>query len=213
MRHTGLAVVEARWWKEGNDSVRPLFETVAGITEGNPHAVRYDMFADEGSLARIIGQIATDPTYHSIYIGAHGDENSIVGLDDASISRTKFRNMLIKSNENGIIKGIYFGSCLIGTEKNAAFWLTENSDTNIEWIAGYRESVDWIDSSAIDMIFWSKYLYERKQNKSRKRNKKSDLQILKNSANEMKSLMPSIFTKLGFNIYYVDRSGTINSIW
>jgi hypothetical protein len=31
MPHTGLAVVESRWWESGNDSVRPLFETVAGM--------------------------------------------------------------------------------------------------------------------------------------------------------------------------------------
>jgi len=98
MTHTGLAVVESRWWTQGNDSVRPLFETLAGIVEGNPHSVRYDMFAEENSLTAIISNLSTNGSYHSLYIGAHGDDSNIGGLEDTQISRTKIRNMFSNSN-------------------------------------------------------------------------------------------------------------------
>jgi len=204
MVHTGLAVAEARWWNNGNDSVRPLFETLAGIVEGNPHSVRYDMFVDESSLTKIIQEL-TVGDFHSLYIGSHGNENAIGGLGDIEISRAKLRNMLRNSNSGGSISGLYFGSCLIGTAKNAAFWLTEAPTTGLQWVAGYTESVDWIDSSAIDMIFWSKYLHERKTNRSRKKGKKTEIQMMRSAS--------TVFNELGFNIYHLDTGGALTSVW
>ena len=213
LAHTGLAVAESRWWKSGNDSVRPLFETLAGIVEDNPHSVRYDMFSEECSLASIVEDVCDDGEYHSLYVGAHGDDNSIAGLGEAEISRVKLRNMLRNHNSGGEIKGVYFGSCLIGTERNAAFWLTDTPTTGLQWVGGYKTSVDWIDSSAIDMIFWSKYLHERKRNRSRRKGKRSELQMVKHAALEMKTLMPSIFNQMGFNIYHLDSGGSLASVW
>jgi hypothetical protein len=213
MAHTGLAVVESRWWDDGNDSVRPLFETVSGIVEGNPHSVRYDMFADDPSLTIIIDNIAASGNFHSVYIGAHGDENSIGGLGNAEISRARLRNILRAANGKGAISGLYFGSCLVATDRNATFLLVDQPPTGLKWIAGYNKSVDWVDSSAVDMIFWSKLLHERKVNRSRRRNKKSALEMMKHASSEMKKLVPTIFNEMGFNIYYLDNGGVLASVW
>jgi hypothetical protein len=213
MHHTGLAVIESRWWTDGNDSVRPLFETLAGIVEGNPHSVRYDMFIEKTSLSELIVDIAAKGTCHSIYIGAHGNDTMIKGLGKAEISRTVLRNMLSKSNKKATVTGIYFGSCLVGTKENAAFWLSKKAKTGLKWVAGYTKSINWIDSSAIDMIFWSKYLNERKTNRSRKKNKKTDLEMVKLAASEMKKLMPTVFDQLGFNIYHLDTGGAFSYVW
>lgn len=213
MVHTGLAVIESRWWEDGNDSVRPLFETVASIVEGNPHSVRYDMFAEERSLATTVEDLCCDGHYHSIYVAAHGDETSIGGLGAAEISRTKLRNMLRSHNKRRKVTGLYLGSCLIGTERNASFWLCERPSTGLQWIAGYASSVDWVDSSAIDMIFWSKYLHERRRNRSRRKGKKTEIQMVKHAASEMKALMPTIFHQLGFNVYHLDSGGSLVAVW
>lgn len=213
MPHTGLAIVESRWWKSGNDSVRPLFETLSGIVEDNPHSVRYDMFAEEHSLWSIIADICSDDLYHSIYIGAHGDEGSIGGIGGAGISRAKLRNILKNCNGAGHIRGLYFGSCLIGTARNAEFWLAASAGTGIKWVGGYNKSVDWIDSSAIDMIFWSKYLHERKRNRSRRKGKWTELDMVKHAAGEMKVLMPTVFNEMGFNIHHLDSGGSLVSVW
>ncbi|MBL8649293.1 MAG: hypothetical protein JNL35_02685 [Sphingopyxis sp.] len=213
MQHTGLAVVESRWWSDGNDSVRPLFETLAGIVESNPHAVRYDMFAEHNSLSQIIESLCSSGKIHSIYIGAHGDDVSIHGQGDASISRTKLRNMFRKANKKGNVSGLFFGSCLVATNQNASYWLTKTSSTKLKWIAGYTKNVDWIESSAVDMIFWSKLLEERRKNRSRRNNKKTEIEIVKSASREMKKLMPTIFSEMGFNVYFNDSSGNIDSVW
>src|SRR5262249_535799 len=149
------------------------------IVEGNPHSVRYDMFAEENSLLQIINSIADDREIHSIYIGAHGDDSRIAGLDEADISRARLRNMLRNANVSGSISGLYFGSWLIANERNALFLLSDTPTTGLKWIAGYTKIVDWIDSSAVDMIFWSKYLHERRTNRSRRRDRKSEISMVK----------------------------------
>ncbi|QTL05317.1 hypothetical protein J5J86_08530 [Aquabacter sp. L1I39] len=214
MAETGLAIVECRWWSVGNDSVRPLFETLAGIVEGNPHDIRYYMFADRSSLNCILGEIGNDKLVHSIYIATHGNETELSGLNETKISRTELRNSIRNYNSKGHIKGLYFGSCLIANKKNAEFLLLEGG-TRLSWIAGYEQSVDWIDSSAIDMIFWSKYLEERKKHRSKKgpNSKKSEIQMVRDAAKEMKNLMPSIFTQMGFNIYFVSNNASVDSVW
>jgi hypothetical protein len=210
---TGLSVAESRWFESGNDSVRPLFETLAGIVEGNPHGFRYDMFSEAASLENIITDVCDNGAYHSFYIAAHGSEDCIYGLNDNRISRTVLRNILRSHNTNCTVSGLYFGSCSVATRNNAAFLLDSEQPTNLTWVAGYSEPVNWIDSSAIDMIFWSKYLHERKRNRSRKRGKRSELEMIQHAASEMKMLMPTIFTALGFNIYYLDTGGTLTWVW
>lgn len=168
--------------------------------------MRYDMFVDETSLTKRIQEL-TPGDFHSLCIGSHGNESAIGGLGDCEISRAELRNMLRNSNFGGEIKGLYFGSCLIGTARNASFGLTETPTTGLEWVAGYVKSVDWIDSSAIDMIFWSKYLHARKTNRSSGKGKRTEIQVVKAASSEMKKLMPTIFTELGFNICHLDTGG------
>jgi hypothetical protein len=78
---------------------------LAGIVEGNPQSIRYDMFVEETSLSQIISDVASKPDLHSIYVGAHGDDTSICGLGGAQISRARLRNMLRNSNRRGSIAG------------------------------------------------------------------------------------------------------------
>ena len=41
--HTGIAVLESKWWPNRNTSIRPLFDMVAEITKEDPHAYHYEM--------------------------------------------------------------------------------------------------------------------------------------------------------------------------
>ncbi len=210
---TGLAVIEARWWDDGNHSVRGVFESVCGIATANPFAFRYDMFCDESSLGTSVGHVAADPQFHSIYLAAHGDEQGLQGSPGHDISRAKLRNIMRNSNQNHTITGLYFGSCLICNEVNANFLFDQQKGIGVNWIAGYSKSVDWVISTSVDMVFWSFLFQERKRNKSRKKGKKSDLQIALHAASEMKKVMPTIFNELGFNMYHLDGGQNLTKVW
>jgi hypothetical protein len=147
------------------------------------------MFAEEGSLSRVISDVAAEGDFHSVYIGAHGDANSVYGIGDVPIGRARLRNMFRTANAKGPIAGLYFGSCSIASSANASFWLTEPPTTGLQWIAGYTENVDWVDSAAVDMIFWSKYLRERQLNRGKRRGKKTELEMVKQASSAVKGLV------------------------
>lgn len=210
---TGLAVMEARWWDDGNHSVRGLFESVCGLATGNPFSFRYDMFCDRSSLATSLGHVGADQTFNSVYLAAHGDEAGLQGSPNHDISRAQLRNLFREANQNFWISGLYFGSCLICNEANARFFFDQANGIRVNWIAGYSKSVDWVVSSCVDMIFWSYLIQEKRTNKSRKKGKKSDLQVALHAASEMKKVMPTIFNELGFNMYHLDGGQNLTKVW
>ena len=61
---------------------------LSGLIVGNPHAFRYDMFAEEQSLSKITTDIVKYRRFDSVYIAAHVDRYSINGSGTAQISLT-----------------------------------------------------------------------------------------------------------------------------
>ena len=196
-----IAIVESRWWKTGNHSVRDLFEAVAAIHYDNPSAFFYDMFADRSSLEAVFQARVQDTTTEVIYIASHGNATSIGATPNTSISRAEFRNILKTTNTGSRIKGLFFGTCLTGNTETAKFIL-QDAATNLTWVAGYRESVDWVDGSAIDMVFTSKLAALYVANKSKKKNKLSPRNMAHEAATQLVKLIPGAHSQYGFNIYF-----------
>lgn len=195
-----FSVIESRWWGDGNHSVRPLFEALAGIHFDNPSAFYYDMFSEKKSLSTGLSMRCKDGQTQVVYLATHGDSTTIGGASQQYTSRTELRNMLIMHNTTQQVKGLYFGTCLTGN-KDLAKFLLEAPKTNLEWIAGYRESVDWIDGSAIDMIFFSKLAEQYLKNSSRRKGKKTPAEMAQIAGTELLHLVPGASSKYGFNIF------------
>lgn len=196
-----FSVVESRWWPEGNHSVRALFEAVASIHYDNPSAFAYDMFADKSSLATVMNLRGTDKRTEVVYLASHGDETNIGPNATNAISRTEARNIVISANKKKQIKGLFLGTCLTGNAAVARFFL-ENTSTNLEWVAGYSKSVNWVDGSAIDMIFFSKLAELYVANKSKKKGKSSPRAMAHTAATAMLKLVQGAHSAYGFNIYF-----------
>lgn len=148
-----LAVLESRWWETGNDSVRGLFDMLAGMHKDNPFAYHYEMFNNADSLKELIPRVAQMRDVHNIYIGAHGDEDGSALLCPGDrVSRTVLMNML-KPISARRIYGLFLGCCGVGLQTEW-FMLKE---MKLTWIAGYTKSVDWVHSSVMDLFFWHAY--------------------------------------------------------
>lgn len=195
-----IAVLETRWWDQGNHSIRPIFEAVAAIHFDNPSAFFYDMFADESSLNTVLQQRSADNVTKVIYLATHGNDTHIGPNATKAISRTKLRNAVKTANLQGQVSGLYLGTCYTGNTDTATF-LLDSGGTKLDWVAGYTESVDWIEGSAIDMVFFHRLAEEYRKNKSRSRGKLSDLEIAKRAATETFKLIPGAHSKYGFNLY------------
>ena len=201
MNHAPFSIVETRWWEDGNNSVRALFEAVAALQYENPSAFLYDMFCDESSLDTIMHQRCTDGKTHVVYLATHGNEEATaIGHDESTlISRTKFRNILRNANAKGKLTGLYLGTCYMAQNKTIEF-LMDSGRTKLSWMAGYTESVDWIEGSAIDMVFFNYLAQEYRKNKSSKK-KKTGAEMAKTAATELMRLIPSAHSKYGFTFH------------
>lgn len=202
MAKSHFSILEARWWDNGNHTVRHLFAAVAELHYGNPSAFYYDMFADRGSLAALLNVRGADETTEVVYLATHGDEKSFAGVGDVSISRTELRNAFAAANGKRQMKGLFLGTCLAGNHDMAEFMLDKSS--GLDWVAGYREEVDWIDGSAIDMIFFSRLAEQYVANVSRKKKKFTALEMAHAAASDLLKLVSGAHSKYGFNLYHVE---------
>ena len=196
-----FSVIESRWWDSGNHSVRSLFEAVASIHYDNPSAFYYDMFADKSSLGSVLNSRGIDGQSEVIYLASHGDESGVAPGSGSKISRAELRNILTYANSQKQIRGLFLGTCLTGNAKVANF-LFKGAGTNLDWVAGYSNSVDWIDGSAIDMIFFSKLAELYRINKGKKKGKLTAIAMAHTAATSMVKLVQGAHSTYGFNIYF-----------
>jgi len=160
-----LAVLESRYWTKGNDSVKPAFDLLANVHQGNPNSYHYEMFNDKTSLQEVLPRIAASSRIHHVYVASHGWRKGIVGSDGGTISITVISNLLEKISERKLY-GIYFGSCLFGDQTVRLL-----EATNLTWLAGYTTSVDWMSSVLLDLFFWDAYYWSnivQAENKSKR---------------------------------------------
>ena len=200
-----FSVIESRWFPEGNHTVKPIFEAIASIYYENPSAFFHDTFTEKKSLDSHFSIRGMDKTTEVIYLATHGDEKNNICTQTQSISRTELRNTIENNNTKKQIKGLFFGTCFTGNQDIAGH-LLEYKHSHLEWVAGSSEDVDWIDGTAIDMIFFSKLAEEYKSNKKRKKGKYSARKMAHIAATELLKIVPGAFTHYGFNIFFHERN-------
>ena len=163
MKRHELAVIEGRWFKKKNQSVRPVFDSLVDLLYGTPHAYFHHQFSSAAALGHVIAHVAsTDARF--LYIGAHGDDAAIygsIGDDEGKVSRTQLRNVLWKCWDEGVgdFDGLFLGSCSFVTPENAEYILCgEKAPKKLKWIAGYSRDADWVDSTLLDTLFLRRVL-------------------------------------------------------
>ena len=184
-----VAVVESRWWEDGNTSVRGLFDLIATIKKGNPDKYYYEMFNNACSLKEIICRASEKDEIRNLYIAAHGWEDGICGAEQHcrnGISRRRLGNML----SNKELSGLYLSSCFTANPDTTTF-LLERSE--VRWIAGYSEKVDWLEGASIDLYFWASYYRSRDVGTV-------DERIRRVSTNLKDHMLPAC-KRFGFNIF------------
>lgn len=195
-----LAVMEMKWFRGLNISMRGVFDFLTDIHFKNAHSYHYEMFNDARAFKEIFCRLSSLNGIHDIYVAAHGDISGIVGSNEKIISQTILKNIIESSNNaRGRLDSVYFGCCLFGN--NLAMEKLLCAGNSIKWIAGYENSVDFIDSSSLDLIFWNRYWKNKNDNKSI-----TTLQNIQKTIVELKKDADGLMTRLGFQVYVWDRS-------
>lgn len=193
---TKIAVVEGKWFKDKNISIRSLFDLVSDINFDSPHEYHYEMFNNDAAFQEIIERLAVTDSVHNLYIAAHGNKGALVGSNHVEISLAKVRNSIKRiSQSDGKMHSIYFGSCSFGNQSNLESLLLSAENNQIRWVAGYTKDVDFIKSSFLDALFWNLYIRDESE---------APLQKVKNVCNTLLCDVGGMVEELGFKVLAFD---------
>lgn len=184
-----ILVLESPWNSQSlkSTSVWPFVSEFANVIGIKAY---HQAFLDKESFLHWVKKYNDEdvPSPKLLYVAAHGDKGRISGLLKGINSLT-ISDALEKS-EN--IRYVHFGSCLFGKEENLESLL--HSAKHLHWVAGYESSVDWIDSTVFDILFWRR-MYARDED-----NKGFKSQTI---ANDMLSNeIPGLAKSLAFRFHY-----------
>lgn len=190
---TNIAVIESRWWNNSNTSVRGLFDLISDMNFDSPHAYHYEMANSEAAMKETLYRVATRRNCKYLCLATHGSDDGLEMHNDDTLSRTEIRNILIrvKKTPNTKLHGLHLASCSFGTKSLAEFIFQK--DVGIEWIAGYNKDIDWLDSTAMDMLFFNELISNDESVTPQKR-------ILQTAENLHKKA-GSLIDKLGFEVF------------
>ena len=197
---TKMAVVEGKWFKNQNISVKGLFDLVSDINSDSPHNYHYEMFNNGAALQEIMARLASKNNIHHIYIAAHGSENGLFGSNGKKISKTIIKNSIKKINgSRGKLKSIYFGSCNFGNYLNLEELLRErllsNGNIKLRWVAGYTKEIDFVKSAVLDTLFWDLYINDESS---------TVLETVNNVCGTLLQDAGGLVEKLGFKVLAYD---------
>jgi hypothetical protein len=196
-KDTKICVIESRWWDKKNTSVRGVFDLISDIHTGNHHGYKYEMANSKAAFYEIIPRICKDNDTNYISIAMHGCKQYLEFANGDRINRKEFRDLFAReNNKSRNTCGVHFGSCSFFDSLFAKFIFEK--DTSAWWLAGYSKSIDWIESSALDQIFFSKLM---KNNGSMR---KKQINAIKDVAIEMKEQVNGLVKELGFQIWICD---------
>ena len=195
MERLNLALIESRWWEDGNDSVRGAFDTLAGILVNNPFGYHYEMFSTADSIREMIPRIARTKDIHHLHIAAHGDEKFILGAGESKISWATLADNLAQIDARQLY-GVFIGSCRFGENVEALM-----DRTGLTWLVGYDEDVDWVHALTMDLYFWHAY-YQTEASEARR--KEDRARIMPAFLMALHIRVPYLFNELGFRVRFSD---------
>ncbi|HUE79664.1 MAG TPA: hypothetical protein VMN38_08535 [Sphingomicrobium sp.] len=166
-----------------------MFEMISALTTKslNPHAIRHDMFYEATSLEVVLRAVAKTNRIDAVYVGSHGEQHNING-----VSRDDLVGILQRVNARRRISGLYIGTCSFVRSSSVGVLLDPKNSTGLQWVAGYRKEVDWLESAAADILFWSGYFDSEAKRAVTK---------AKEGAKNLFGHMPGADDQLGFGIF------------
>ena len=163
-RYGKVFCLEGDWEHEltARSSVRPMLELLEGLRQ-----ISF-VHKDVGTRAELkhyidlwSGEDQSVAEFYTLFLAFHGaDKETATGweraiwlsdADDGCISLRELADILGPELDNVVL---HFGSCSVLDEDNdllAGFC----RQTGIKAVAGYTTDVDWVDSAAMDMLFFS----------------------------------------------------------
>jgi hypothetical protein len=203
-RHTGIAVIESRWFEDKNTSTRGVFDLISDLEYHSPHRYHYEMAGGKDALKEAINRISWDPDIRYLCIASHGDGNGIHLHNDEVFTPKDLGRCVAEIGQSpvGRLHGIHLSACIVGTERTALSALSMGK--SLGWVSGYTTQVGWIDSAALDLLFFQKLALLRKNNRA--------VENIRDVADELREQAGGLIDQLGFGIYVRHNNGVRNLV-
>lgn len=161
-----LAVMEPASWYSNDQitSVKAIFQVIAQLENGDPSSFLYSSFVDGSSFKSTLKYFVDETEVKYIYVGSHGSEWQDDRLITPAGDEISAKQILGRLN-NKRIRGIFLSAC---NSSEMAKFIAKKVPGNV-WVSGYGDEVDWIQSCALELLFWQLvFRTERKEFDKRK---------------------------------------------
>ena len=196
-------VLESYWSEEitQRESVLPF---VKGLCDLNSWEFFYRTFDSLNDLELWLGRfdrIRRSRAEKIVYIATHGSSEGKLWTLEQTIPLSKLGKLLAKART---VHGLHLGSCNLGQPKSLETLMNE---TGLSWVAAYDQEVPWLESTTLDLLFWS-WIYAGAPRAQRSRHLTPE-----GSAHELYSRF-NYARQMGFRVLQRDdRDGTLRAAW
>ncbi|MFC1572302.1 hypothetical protein ACFL6M_01765 [Candidatus Eisenbacteria bacterium] len=140
------------YWSENltqHDSVQPFIKGLCDLYQWEFHYRTFDSANDLAFWIASFQKIRRSRQQKIVYIASHGNAKGMLTTLEENIPLAKLSKALEKATS---VTGLHLGACSLG--KTAILKKLLNN-TPLQWVAAYDQEVPWLESTALDLLFWS----------------------------------------------------------
>jgi hypothetical protein len=140
------------YWSESlreRDSVQPFIKGLCDLYAWEFHYRTFDSVNDLDLWIRNFNKVRRAGKDKIIYLATHGSKGGRLRTLEQNIPIAALGRILAGTRS---IDGLHLGSCNLGQPKVLEDLARK---TALDWVAAYDKEVPWLESTALDLVFWS----------------------------------------------------------
>ncbi|MFH1278834.1 MAG: hypothetical protein ABIK65_10700 [Candidatus Eisenbacteria bacterium] len=140
------------YWSENlaeRESVLPFVKGLCDLNRWEFHYRTFDSTNDLRLWIKNFDRIRRSRAEKIVYVATHGSRAGRLWTLEGTIPMVTLARILRPARS---IAGLHLGSCNLG---QPAILDGLVAKTNLQWVAAYDQEVPWIESTTLDLLFWS----------------------------------------------------------
>jgi len=191
------------YWSENlrdRDSVQPFIKGLCDLQDWEFHYRTFDSVNDLDLWITNFNKIRRSGKDKIIYLATHGSKAGKLRTLEQNIPIARIGTILRQAKS---IVGLHLGSCNLGQPKTLEDLAKK---TSLDWVAAYEQEVPWLESTALDLLFWA-WIYAGAPRAHRSRKLTPET-----AAHELYSRF-NYAREMGFRVVYRKPNGDLGRSW
>jgi hypothetical protein len=149
-------IFEGTWWNHRETpQILPFF--LALQNSGNRINLSHRTFRNADDIGFWISKIKKDEKAF-VYFACHGENLKLIPTDsNKAINNDELLKAIANNAKSGAIEFLHFSCCEMISKENKRLTLKNYLNASkAKWVSGYSESVDWLESTLLDLTLIAK---------------------------------------------------------